>query len=159
MLQDIKRDVMNGTRPLADAITRALPEFRGKLSEQKVAYLVNEYQGYSNIAHDWYKRPTKEYPQYRIVSGEMKLMKTTDGSVMDVKHPLATNKQFFIAAPISWIEESCGLGIDPTMVEMSEMGKMPMGLIVCVCPRSQIERIREVVKQSLLSFIDEVEHA
>jgi hypothetical protein len=157
MLQDLKRDILAGKRTIADAITAALPLFRGKLNEHKVAFLVNEYQGYQNIALDWYKRPSKEFPNYRIIEGQMKMMDTNDGSVSDVTHPMTANKQFFISAPISWVEESLGLGIDPTMVEMSEMGRMPNGILVCITAKANVQRIIDIVKQSLLSFIDEAD--
>jgi len=157
MLQDLKRDILAGKRPLADAITTALPAFRGKLNEHKVSFLVAEYQGYQTISMDWYKRPSKEYPNYRIVAGELKMMAVSDGSVSDVSHALASNKQFFIGAPIAWIEESSNLPIDPTMVEMAEMGRFPTGIVVCVTAKSNVQRIVEIVRQSLLSFIDEVE--
>jgi hypothetical protein len=159
MLQDLKRDVINGKRALSDAITTALPLFRNKIPEQKVAYLVNEYQGYQSDALDFYKRRTKDYPAYRIVDGQMKMMMSATGELTDIKHPLASQPQLFISAPIAWVEESSHLGIDPTMVEMGELGKLPNGLIVCVTSLSSVQRIVEVVKQSLLSFIDEAELA
>ena len=158
MLEELKRDLLNGKKPLSEAITAALPAFQGKISDHKIAYLVNEYQGYQNIALDYYKRPSKEYPSYRIVPGQMKLMGLQDGQLMDVTHPLAQHDQFFIAAPISWVEESTQLGIDPTMVEMAEIGKMPTGIIVCLVAKNQMERVVMIVKQSLLAFIDEADN-
>jgi len=159
MLQELKRDVINGKRALNDAITTALPLFHNKISEHKVAYLVNEYQGYQNDALDFYKRRTKDYPAYRIVDGQMKVMMTATGELAEIKHPLAKEPQLFISAPIAWVEESSHLGIDPTMVEMGELGKLPNGLFVCVTSRNAMQRIVDVVRQSLLSFIDEAEMA
>jgi len=159
MLQDLKRDVINGKRTLADAITAALPIFRNRIAEPKISFLVNEYQGYQTNALDFYKRRTQEYPSYRIVDGQMKLMVAGTGELADVRHPLARESQLFVSAPIAWLEESAQLGIDPTMVEMGELGKMPNGFIVCVTSRTSVERIVEVVKQSLLSFIDEAENS
>lgn len=135
----------------------ALPAFRNKISEHKITYLVNEYQGYQTNALDYYKRPSKEYPNYRVVPGELKLMQIADGSLQTLNHPLAAHQQFFIAAPIAWVEESTLLGIDPTMIEMAEMGKMPGGIVVCVTARTQIQRMLDIVKQSLLAFIDEAD--
>lgn len=157
MLEELKRDIINGKRPIGEAITLALPAFRNKLSEHKITYLVSEYQGYQTNALDYYKRPSKEYPSYRIVSGKLQMMKMDDGSLQEVKHPLADRQQFFISAPIAWVEESANLGIDPTMIEMSEMGKMPQALLVCVVPRIEIQRCLDIVKQSLLAFIDEAD--
>ncbi len=157
MLEALKRDIINGSKPLAEAITLALPEFRDKISEHKIAYLVNEYQGYQTNALDYYKRPSKEYPPYRVVSGQLKLMKIADGELQDVTHPLATREQFFISAPVSWVEESVHLGIDPTMIEMAEMGKTASSIMVCIVPRIQIQRMLDIVKQSLLAFIDEAD--
>jgi hypothetical protein len=157
MLEELKRDVLNGKRSLAEAITLALPSFRNKLSEHKIAYLVSEYQGYANIALDYYKRPSKEYPNYRVVPGQMKMMQIDDGQLADLTHPLASKSEFFIAAPIAWVEESLGLGIDPTMVEMAELGKLPNGIVVIVTAKAGPQRIIDIVRQSLLSFIDEAE--
>ncbi len=157
MLEELKRDVLNGKRSLAEAITMALPAFRDKLSEHKISYLVNEYQGYQNIALDYYKNPTKDYPNYRVVPGQLKLMQIDDRSAHRSSHPLAAKSEFFIAAPIAWVEESLGLGIDPTMVEMAEMGKMPNGIVVIVTAKVGAQRIIDIVRQSLLSFIDEAD--
>jgi hypothetical protein len=157
MLEELKIEILNGKKSLSEGIALALPEFRNKISEHKVQYLVNEFQGYEQIALDYYKRPGKEFPPYRVVAGEMKLMQLEDGELTAVKHPLSKNDVFFISAPIGWLEESIQLGIDPTMVEMAEMGKPPGGLLVCVTAKSHLQRIVDIVKQSLLSFIDEAE--
>jgi hypothetical protein len=158
MLQELKRDILSGKMPIGEGITRALPLFKGKLADHKVAYLVAEYQGYQTNALDWYKHQSKEFPNYRVVPGTLKMMMIEDGSLADVKHSLAERDQFFIAAPIAWVEEACGLGLDPTMIEMSEMGRAPQGIIVCVTAKSNAQKLLEIVKQSLLSFLDEADN-
>jgi len=157
MLEQLKIEILNGKKTLSEGIAVALPAFKDKISEHKVQYLVSEFQGYEQIALEFYKRGGKEYPPYRVVHGEMKLMQVEDGELVSVTHPLATNNNFFVSAPIAWIEESINLGLDPTMIEMPEIGKPPGGLIVCVTAKSNLQRIIDIVKQSLLSFIDEAE--
>ncbi|HEY9712978.1 MAG TPA: hypothetical protein V6C72_05890 [Chroococcales cyanobacterium] len=156
MLQDLKTKVSAGQIRLSDALSSALPDFRGKIPDDRLMWLVNEMQGYPN-ALDWYSRPMQDFPPYRVVAGQLKLV-DREGNMGDVNHPLAQRQQYFLAAPVSWLEEAANMPGSVAMVEMQELSSYfkTAGGVACLCNKDEIKRILNSFRQSFLALIDEV---
>lgn len=158
MLEDLKKRLTNKQVRLGEALAEALPAFRGKITDECIMWLASEMQGYQN-ASDWYQRPTKEFPAYRIVKGELGVM-DREGNLGALNHPLAQRQEFFIGAPIAWLEDSATLPGHITMVEMQElnayMGKFAHGTIVCRMTKDSLLRILENFRLNLIRVIEEV---
>lgn len=152
MLDQLKKDIVSGKTPVSQALAQVLPVLRGRVTDEKLMWFVKELQGYENSL-DYYSYP-REFPAYRVVPGQLRMMQM-DGTLLDIDTPMSRKEQFFIGAPIAWLEESAQLPNDPTMVEMFGMNVSGRaGVIVCVLERRRLEHILDVVKQSLLALID-----
>jgi hypothetical protein len=159
VLQDLKSKVQSGQITLADAITKALPSFRGKVSDDRLIWLSNELQGYPN-ALDFYSRPANDFPPYRVVKGRLKMMDMT-GAVSEVTAAGAMGQrtEFFLAAPVSWLEESVQFEGQITYVELPELNvymKGQAGNAVVEFTKDQLTRILSSLKQSFCALIDQV---
>lgn len=159
VLAELRKLVESGRIRLGDAIGQILPEVRGKISDQRILWLVNEMNGYPNPL-DWYQRPSEEYPPYRIVVGELKTV-DKNGNLGPVTHPFATKERYFLAASVSWLEESASIESHRALVEMPELGTYLAkstggGGVVCECSREQISRILISVKNTIVDLINEV---
>lgn len=157
MLADLKTKVMTGGIRLSDALSQALPDFRGKIADDRLMWLVNEMQGYPN-ALDWYSRPMQDFPPYRVVAGQLKLV-DKEGNLGDAQHPLANRQQYFLAAPVSWLEQATDQQQGSVaIVEMQELSSYfkTAGGVVCLCNKDEIRRILNSFRQSFVALIDEV---
>ena len=158
VLQDLKAKVQSGQVGLGEAITKALPAFRGKVSDDRLVWLANELQGYPN-ALDFYSRPANDFPPYRVVKGALKLMDQTGAVTEITHHAIGKRTEFFLAAPVDWLEESSRYGESITYVELPELNvylKGQAGSAVCELTKDQLTRILNSFKQSFCSIIDEV---
>lgn len=159
VLQELKSKVQNGQVSLGEAITKALPAFRGRVSDERLIWLSNELQGYPN-ALDFYSRPGNDFPPYRVVRGALKMMDAGTHEVTPVTHhPIGNRTEFFLAAPIAWLEESVQLPGTITYVELPELNvymKGQKGNTVCELTKDQLTRILSSFKTSFCSIIDEV---
>jgi hypothetical protein len=157
VLADLKKKLQIGQMPLSQALASALPDFRGKVSDSRLIWLSNELQGYPN-ALDYYQKPSNEFPPYRVVTGSLKVM-DSQGNLSELEHAIAKRNQFFLAAPLPWLEDAIRLPGKITFVELPELNiymHMGMGNAVCEVSKDQVERILVSFRQSLLSLIDEV---
>jgi hypothetical protein len=157
VLQDLKTKIQGGQISLNDAIMKAMPSFRGKVSDERLIWLSNELQGYPN-ALDFYSRPSQEFVPYRVVAGRLKMMDKT-GNVSDLtNHPIAKRNEFFLSAPVAWLEESMLFPGQITYVEMQELNVYlkGQGAAVCELTKDQLTRILNSLRQSLCAVIDEV---
>jgi hypothetical protein len=158
VLTELKKKIQTGQMPLAEALARALPDFRGKIGDNRLIWLSHELQGYPN-ALDYYQRTsTTDFPPYRVVNGSLKVM-DSQGNLNDVTHAIGQRKQFFLAAPVGWLEDSATMPGQITYVELSELNVymgMGMGNAVCEVSKEQITRILTSFKQSFCALIDEI---
>lgn len=143
---------------LSDAIVEALSYLRKKESDQTLGWLVNELQGYSN-AMDFYSQPNHGLPDYRIVNGSLRLL-GKDGDMADLNHELANRKQYFLSAPISWLEEFASLPGDISVVELPDLASaVHAGHVVLQLPKPQLIRILNEVHARLLLLLDKDQKA
>lgn len=159
-MQDIRDKVLSGEMPLSIALGKALPDLRGKISDTRLVWLVNELQGYPN-ALEYYQRSAADFPPYRVVTGEMKLI-DNKGNFGECRHPLANRGNYFISAPLSWLEEAAGMDGSVSVIEMQELSGSFVksgGGVVCVCTKDQIVRILNSFKQSFVALINEMSAA
>ena len=159
MLLELKNMVMSGDIRLGEALGRALPDVHGKVADDRILWMVNEMNGYPN-ALDWYQRPSDDFPPYRVVSGQLKSV-DTHGNLGDVNHPLASKGRYFLAAPISWLEEASTMGGNVALVEMQELSAhfakaTGGGGVVCSCSKDEVNRILASFKQNFVALINEV---
>jgi hypothetical protein len=155
-VQELRDKVLSGEMRLSIALGKALPDLRGRVNDERLVWLVNELQGYPN-ALEYYQRPAG-YPPYRVVTGEMKLI-DREGNYGECRHPLASRGQFFISAPLSWLEEAAEMQGSVSVVEMQELSGSFVksgGGVVCVCTKDQIKRILNSFTQSFVALINEM---
>jgi hypothetical protein len=121
-------------------------------------WLANELQGYPN-ALDFYSRPANDFPPYRVVRGRLKMMDAT-GAVTEVSAgAMSQRTEFFLAAPVGWLEESSQFPGNITYVELQELNvymKGQQGNAVCEFSKDQLVRILSSLRQSFCALIDEV---
>jgi len=140
-LQELKDKVEAGKMSLGDALRISLPELRGKVSDNKLVWLANELQGYSQ-AMDYYTQQTHNLPPYREVGGRL-LVADPGGNLAVCAHPIAERKKFFVATPLPWLEDLI-MQIDTetvTYVEMPELTQYTggrLGTIVCECRKANV---------------------
>jgi hypothetical protein len=87
----------------------------------------------------------------------MKLIDKT-GTYQPCNHPLASRSQFFLSAPIAWLEEAASFDGSVSVVEMQELSgpfAKSGGGVVCVCTKDQIVRILNSFKQSFVALMNE----
>lgn len=157
MLEDIRKKVGTGETRLGDALAKALPLFRGRASDERLMWLSNELQGYAN-ALNFYQKPSDDFPPYRVVTGKLRLM-DHNGNLSDIRHPMAERSQFFLAAPLAWLEDSAQLPGLTTYVELPELNvytDTKIGSAVCEVTKEQIVRVLNSFKQSFVVLIDQV---
>ncbi len=137
---------------LADAIVEALPELRKIESDATLAWLGNELQGYRD-ALTFYYQSNHGLPEYRVVSGSLKLF-SDDGKVGNLNHELASRDKYFLSAPIAWLEEFAGLPGDVSMTDMLELtDQLKSGQVVLQLPKTELMRILKEVKDRLLKLV------
>lgn len=156
LFSQTKERLVNGDIRVCDAIARILPTLRGKASDDVLIWCSNELQGYPN-GLDYYHRKFTELPPYRVVSGMIKVIQK-DGSHVAISHPMASRNEYFLSAPVGWLEDFYSLPGELSVVELPELttyiGKETGGTIVCQCTKTQLLRIIGSIKLSLLALLD-----
>ncbi|MBI1271273.1 hypothetical protein GC174_12655 [bacterium] len=159
MFEELKRKLLSGQTTFEKALPEALPNLRGKISDEKLMWLANELQGYQQ-ALDFYQTANHDLPTYRIVQGDIYLWR--DGSYEELNHPYARRTEYFLSAPISWIEQFSNLPEDTSTVELPELSTFMAqggGGIVCVCANAELKRIIARFRNEFIQLLDEAEKA
>ena len=156
-IEDVKHKIIGKQIQLGPALTKLLPMMRGKVADERLFWLVSELQGYQN-AIDFYQQSSHSLPTYRIIPGALKVV-DKQGNLADLNHPWAKKTQFFLGAPIAWLEDSADVPGLSTMVELPELtnyaGKN-LGTIVCECKRADLLACIEAFRRQLISLLTEV---
>lgn len=150
--------MLSGQTTFAEALPNALPNLRGKITDEKLLWLSNELQGYQQ-ALEFYQMANHDLPKYRIVPGSLFLMRPDD-SMEEINHPYSRRTEFFLSAPISWIEQFSSFPGDISIVELPELSTFMAkagGGIVCECPKSELKRIIATFRNEFIQLLDEVE--
>lgn len=158
MFQDLKQKLLAGQVTFAEALPKALPLLRGKISDDKLLWLASELQGYSN-AIEFYQGTDHTLPKYRIVPGALFLM-TPDGNLNELKHPYARRSDYFLSAPVAWLEEFARLQGDISLVEVPELTAFMSsagGGVVCQTKKSELRRIIANFRNEFIALLDQVE--
>lgn len=156
----MKRKLLAGETTFSEALPSALPNLRGKIPDEKLLWLSNELQGYQE-ALNFYQMDNHELPIYRIVPGDLYLMRP-DGNCEEINHPYAKRDKYFLSAPIHWIEEFANFPDETSIVELPELSTFMAqagGGIVCVCARSELKRIIAHFRNLFIQLLDEAEKA
>jgi hypothetical protein len=158
VLQDLKNKVQSGQIALSEAIPRALPHFRGKVSDDRLMWLSHELQGYPN-ALEFYRNQRDDFPPYRIVNGTL-LMMDSNGNTKEVtNNAFGKRTEFFLSAQVAWLEDSNRFPGQITYVELPELNvymAMGQGNAVCEVTKDQLQRILNSVTTSFCALIDQV---
>jgi len=160
VFQELKQKLLSGQMTFSEALPKALPQLRGKISDDKLLWLASELQGYSN-AIEFYQNNNHGLPQYRIVPGSLFLMKP-DGSLNELKHPYAKRTDYFLSAPVSWLEEFARLQGDVSIVEVPELTAFMSsagGGVVCQTKKVELRRIIANFRNEFIALLDQVEPA
>lgn len=155
--QRLKRELLQGQTTFTRALPEALPALRGKIQDEKLNWLSNELQGYPE-ALEFYKSTDNELPKYRIVQGALYHLQP-DGNFNELNHPYARRNDFFISAPITWVEEAANLPEDDSLVELQEFGSFMAavgGGVVCSCKKTELKRIIATFRNEFIKILDEV---
>jgi hypothetical protein len=149
----LKQRLQQDKISISDAIVEALAFLRTKESDETLRWLVNELQGYSNVMA-FYSQPNHGLPAYRVVNGTLKLL-GKNGEMANVDHELANRKEYFLGAPVSWLEEFASVPGLESVAELPELANsLPSGQVVLQLPRAQLQRVLGEVKARLLLLLD-----
>jgi hypothetical protein len=154
---DLRTKLLQGKIPFNQALPEALPLLRGKISDEKLLWLASELSGYQE-AIAFFQGEDHGLPLYRIVPGQLKLM-TTDGNLVELKHPYAKRNKFFLSAPISWIEEFSTWPGDQSLVEVAELSAMMSaagGGVVCETHKAELRRIIATFRNEFIALLEQV---
>ncbi len=136
----------------------ALPKFRGLVADDVLVWCANELQGYSG-GLEFYQNKNHDLPEYRVVTGRLRVV-SADGNFSEINHPLAQRNQYFLSAPLGWLEDFFGLPGDQAIADLPELtnyiGRHVGGTIVCECPRTDLKRILDQFQIKFVSIIEEV---
>jgi hypothetical protein len=160
VFQDLKQKLLSGQISFSEALPKALPQLRGKVSDEKLLWLASELQGYSN-AIEFYQSNNHGLPPYRIVPGALYLM-TPDGALNELKHPYAKRTDYFLSAPVAWLEEFARQQGDTSVVEVPELTAFMSasgGGVVCQTKKVELRRIIANFRNEFLALLDQVEPA
>jgi hypothetical protein len=143
---------------MSDALARALPKFRGLAADELLVWCANELQGYGN-GLEFYQSRSHDLPPYRVVAGHLKVVHQ-DGSWGEIAHPLAQRNEFFLSAPLSWLEDFSSIPGESSVVDLPELtnyiGRQLGGTIVCECRKSELERILGSFRENFAAALNEV---
>ncbi len=143
---------------IEQAIVKALPILRGKAEDETLSWLVNELQGYTNTL-DFYQNEKHNFPEYRIVSGQIKLMEP-EGKISSLNHPFARRAHYFLSAPVSWLEGFLSLPGSTSLVELPDLTSymgIGKGNIICQCPKAELSKMLGIIRQKVMSVLQTAE--
>ncbi|GEM_PF-450768 len=155
--QKLKQQLLQGQTTFTKALPEALPALRGKIQDDKLNWLSNELQGYPE-ALEFYKSTDNDLPKYRIVQGALYHLQP-DGNMEPLNHPYARRNDFFISAPIMWVEEASGYPNDDSLIELQEFGAFMAavgGGVVVTCKKTELKRIIATFRNEFIKILDEV---
>jgi hypothetical protein len=156
-LYEIRGKLQRREISISDAIVKCLPDLRGRVPDETLVWLASELQGYSNSLH-FYQSKTHNLPQYRVVKGKLRLVDGR-GNQTDVQHAFANRPDFFLGAPIAWLEEFAKLPGEVVLVELPDLtaflggGK---GNAACECSKEQLTRILSIVRSRVLEVMNQI---
>ena len=156
-MQELKRKLLTRQISYSEALPLALPDLRGKIADDKLLWLASELQGYQN-AMEFYQSRVGDFPKWRIVKGQLRLLNTA-GALVSVNHPFANRAEFFLGAPISWLEQFASQPEDPSLVDLPELTSLigkGTGNVVCVLPRAQLNLVIANSRRDFMSLLDHV---
>lgn len=154
-MNEIGQKLKLGETSTADAIVNILPQLRGHAPDDTLSWLVNELQGYANSI-DFYQVNNHHLPAYRVVKGSLMLMNTS-GNLTQLNHPFAKRGQYFLAAPIAWLEEFAGLPGEMALAELPDLTSFlgsGKGTVVCQFTKDQLLSLLAQVKEKVLTIIN-----
>ena len=157
MLQELKQQILNKQVSLGEALPRVLPELRGRVADIKLLWLSKELQGYDD-ALDFYRSSSHGLPPYRIVKGSL-FRVGQDGSITPLTHPYAQRSDFFLSAPISWLETEAKVPGDESLIELTEFSAFKVAGdhgVVCACAKTDVKRLVSAFQVRFLRLLDEV---
>ncbi len=157
MLKELKEQILRKEITLSEALPRVLPELRGRVSDEKLLWLSRELQGYDD-ALDFYRGTSHGLPPYRIVKGTLYRV-GQDGSITPMTHPYAQRSDFFLSAPISWLEQEAKVPGDESLIELTEFSAFKIigdHGVVCACAKNDVRRLVSAFQVRLLRLFDEL---
>lgn len=157
-LDEIKYRISSNKMPLSEALATALPKFRGLADDNLLFWCVNELQGY-NDGLNYYQEHAHNLPQYRVVQGRLAVV-MPDGNWAQINHALAQRGQYFLSAPVQWLEDFAAVQGDDAIVDLPELtnfiGRQMGGTVICATKKTQLVRILDMSKQSFMSALEHV---
>lgn len=157
LLYEIKRKLQRGEITISDGIVKCLPDLRGRVPDETLVWLASELQGYSNSLH-FYQENNHNLPAYRVVKGTLKIMDAS-GKLTDIKHPFTSRTQFFLGAPVAWLEEFAKLPGEVALVELPDLTTLlggGRGNVACEFTKEQLTRMLSIVKSRVLEVMNQV---
>jgi len=157
-LHQIRQQILHREVSVGEAVLKALPLLKEKVSEETLRWLVNELQGYENaVAFYQSKKATHNLPEYRVVTGKLKLMDSA-GSLNELKHPFAQRGTYFLGAPVSWLEQFAALPGDTALADCPDLTSYLAsgdGMVICEFSKPQLVTIISQVRTKLMALLDQ----
>jgi len=156
-LYETRQKLVDSEISISNAIVTILPQLRGRLSDEALQWFASELQGYPN-ALQFYQSNEHTLPNYRVVRGTLKLVEH-GGIIAPVTHPFASRNQYFLGAPIAWLEDFAGLPGKLTLVELPDLTSflgVGRGNVGCEFTKDQLTRILAIVKGRVIGVMDKV---
>jgi beta-glucosidase-like glycosyl hydrolase len=153
-LSQLQAKLQQNKISLSEAILEALPILRKTESDTTLSWLANELQGYHD-SMSFYTKPDHSLPAYRVVQGSLKLL-GNEGQLLPLDHALANRKQYFIGAPVGWVEDFASLPGNECVAELPDLANIGQaGQVVIQLPKGQLQRILNEVKARLLLLVEQ----
>jgi hypothetical protein len=157
-LDQIRQQILHREVSVGDAVLKALPLLKAKVSDEILLWLVSELQGYTNAVEFYQtKKAAHNLPEYRVVTGRLKLMDSA-GSLKELRHAFAERGTYFLGAPVSWLEQFASLPGDTALAECPELTSYLAsgdGMVICEFSKSQLVTIIAQVRTKLLELLDQ----
>lgn len=154
---ETRRQLTKSEISISTTIVKILPELRGLVPDETLLWLASELQGYAN-AVEFYQTDKHNLPSYRIVTGSIKLV-DSQGKLWDINHPYARRGQYFLGAPIAWLEEFAALPGDGALVELPDLTAIlggAQGSVACQCTKEQLNEVLTKVRYRVIEVMSKV---
>ncbi len=156
-MDEIRQKLQRKEITVGDAIVKALPLLRDRVQDDTLTWLACELQGYPN-GIEFYQGKATNLPEYRVVTGALKLMDPT-GAISDFNHPFASRGKYFLSAPVSWLEEFASLPGTNALADCPDLTSLLMkgqGNVVCEFTKPQLNQVITHIRQRLISLLDKM---
>jgi hypothetical protein len=156
-LHDVRQKLKRGDITISDTIVTILPQLRGCVSDETLMWLASELQGYAN-AVQFYQSDNHHLPSYRVVKGVLRLVHS-GGKLAEVKHPFAQRSQYFLSAPVAWLEDFAKLPGEFVLVELPDLTAFlggGAGNVACELTKVQLTRVLTAVRSRVIEVMDQV---